>query len=272
MISTTTAFHSIQHLLQQSAGDSDVFVESLRHESIPHLSYSQISTVEFCEYRYYLQYILMKDPDPLPDYFTKGKLFHRLVASFYQNGKHPLEAAFLMAQREISTVFKGENQRHLENAFMVHLENYWCNCEVIAVEQPFVMLIDSGLPPCVGVIDLVMRKNGTVILVDHKTGGDFYEDDELQMAMYQEYVHQEFGHKECVFYYDHYRWVNNLNRIRKPAFQRTQVSRSGRSWQYYLSRVREGYNKIDRIKTSHRAVKQGQCFRCPYRRMCYGTY
>jgi hypothetical protein len=256
-------FQYIQGLIDQLDGDSDAFVETLRREQISHLSFSQITTVEFCQYRYYLQYILMKDPDPVPDYFTKGKLFHQVVASHYRQKTDHHDSSRRNAYQLIEGVYQGENQRHLENAFLVHLENCWVNCEIIAVEKPFVMYIGSDLPPCVGVIDLIVKNNGTYILVDHKTGRDFYPQDELQMAIYVQYIKQWFGPVGCEFYYDHYRWVKNLDRIRKPAFQRDGVTLSPDHWQYALTRIREGYGLIERIK------RNGECFRCPYHRICY---
>ena len=66
---------------QASPGEFGAF---LRKKRIPHLSFSSISTLEFCEYRYYLEYVLRRKLKETPLYFTKGKLFHRVAADFYQ--------------------------------------------------------------------------------------------------------------------------------------------------------------------------------------------
>jgi hypothetical protein len=125
------------------------------------------------------------------------------------------------------------------------------------------MIIEPDLPPFVGVIDLILHVDDRVILVDHKTGRDFYAEDELQMAIYVEYIRQWLGNVRCEFYYDHYRWVNNLERIRKPAFQRTSVSHHSIDWQIMHGRILAGNELIERIKSSKRAAQNGECFRCP---------
>lgn len=260
---------NIYSVIEQTSGNSDQFAETLRHRHISHLSFSQITTVEFCEYRYYLQYVKLVDPSPTPDYFTKGKLLHWAVASYYESiareVEYPLERILETFDRE----YQGESQRHLHNAVAVHLDNRWQDCSVIAVEKPFVMTLDPDLPPCVGVIDLILRKDSCVILVDHKTGRDFYPEDELQMAIYVQFVRDQYGDVPCDFYYDHYRWVNNLARIRKPAFQRTRVTHSELNWTTAMERIRAGAELIQRIKTGKQASRNGECFRCPYHKACY---
>jgi hypothetical protein len=116
--------------------------------------------------------------------------------------------------------------------------------------------------------DLVLRKGENFVIVDHKTGRDFSPQDELQMAIYVEYIRREYGGKECPFYYDHYRWVNNLQRIRKPAFQRTRVVLPKRYWEAAEARIHAAQRTIERIRRQGWGVRNGQCFRCPYRGVC----
>jgi predicted RecB family nuclease len=262
-------FNAIFSVIEQTQGNSDRFAETLRHQQIPHLSFSQITAVEFCEYRYYLQYVKLIDPTPVPDYFTKGKLLHWALASYYDSVAHNQEYQLDRIFETFNQKYQGENQRHLHNAVAVHLDNRWQDCQVIGVEKPFVMTIDPSLPPCVGVIDLILRKDDLIILVDHKTGRDFYPEDELQMAIYFQYVHDQFGDIPCDFYYDHYRWVNNLGKIRKPAFQRTRVIQSDLNWSNALERILAGSELIHRIRTKKQASRNGECFRCPYHKTCY---
>lgn len=75
---------NIYSVIEQTSGNWDRFAETLRHQQIAHLSFSQITTVEFCQYRYYLQYVDLVEPTPTPDYFTKGKLLHWAIASYYE--------------------------------------------------------------------------------------------------------------------------------------------------------------------------------------------
>lgn len=265
------ALQAILDVIERCNGDADGFAETLRREKIPHISYSQISTVESCRHRYHLQYILGQELQPVPDYFTKGKLFHQLLASHYrENNCSSSQESLALALSEIAGEYEGRNQRHLENAYRVHLQHSWKDCEVIAVEKPFAMLIDPHLPPCVGVIDLAARQDDTTIIVDHKTGRDFYPQDELQSAIYMEYMRREFGGDvRSAFYYDHYRWVENLHLIRKPALQRTRIDLPPGAWLAALERIRQGYQKIVDIWRDGRGLRYGECFRCPYRLACW---
>lgn len=261
---------SIHAVIERTGKESDRFAEILRHERIPHLSFSQITAVEFCQYRYFLQYVKLVDPTPIPDYFTKGKLLHWAIASYYDCQSRGEEYPLHQILDAFNRAYQGENQRHLHNAVSVHLENTWQDCQVIGVEKPFVMQVDPDLPPCVGVIDLILKKDDRIILVDHKTGRDFYPEDALQMAIYLQFVREQYGDAPCDFYYDHYRWVNNLDRIRKPAFQRTRASSSNLNWTEALERIRQGSKLIRRIQAGRQAERGGECFRCPYQKVCYG--
>ena len=260
---------AILSVIDQTQGNSDQFAETLRHKHIPHLSFSQVSTVEFCHYRYFLQYEKLVDPTPVPDYFTKGKLLHQVIATSYLNvaNERPIDPDQYF--QLIRQHYQGVSETHLRNAISVHLDNLWQDCEVVAVEEPFVMQIDERLPPMVGVIDLILKQDGKIILIDHKTGHDFYPQDELQMAIYVEYARQHFGGNNFTFYYEHYRWVKNLKRIRKPAFQRTEVILPANYWRMAVRRIQSGFRVIEAIKTTQQAKKEGECFRCPYRNICW---
>jgi len=259
------AFTAIQELIAECVGYSDRFAERLRAERIPHLSYSQVTTVEACPYRYYLQYVHGIEPEPVPEYFTKGKLLHQLIARDYSNGNGGREPAY---EDEVALKFSGENLAHLLNALELHHQNAWHGAQVLGVEHPFVMRVDHALPPLVGVIDLVLKENGSYLLVDHKTGRNFYPDDELQVAIYARYIQQAYGGQNTRLFYDHYRWVKNLGRIRKPAFQRVEVRADPAHWPQDLARIRAAYGKIREIQESGVAQRHGECFRCPYRGMC----
>jgi hypothetical protein len=260
---------AILSVIEETRGDSDHFAETLRHMHIPHLSFSQVSTVEFCHYRYFLQYEQLVDPVPVPDYFTKGKLLHQLIATTYANLARDQRVDPEPYYGLIRRHYQGDAETHLQNAVAVHLGNLWQDCQVVAVEEPFVMLIDERLPPVVGVIDLILKQNGNYILIDHKTGRDFYPQDELQMAIYVEYARQRYGGSNFRFFYEHYRWVKNLQRIRKPAFQRTEVILPSYFWQLALARIQSGFRAIEGIKTTQEAKKEGECFRCPYQKICW---
>jgi hypothetical protein len=248
--------------------DADSFITALRQKRIPHLSFSQVAAVEFCPYRYYLQYVRLLEPHPTPDYFIKGKTLHQVIARTYQYLKDNESIESQHLQGLIDSHFHGESVHHLHNALRTVLENLWEGYEVVGIEQPFVMLINPDLPPCVGVIDLILRKGEQFIVVDHKTGRDFYEQDVLQMTLYGEYIYKNYPTVECSFYYDQYRWVNNLHRIRKPAFTRTPLILESINRQHTMNRMWSGHQKIEELKRNGNAERTGSCYICPYRKMC----
>jgi hypothetical protein len=260
----------VQSVIEQTQQDPDQFAGILRANRIPHLSYSQVTAVESCQYRFYLEYVALVSLDPVPLYFTKGKLLHQIIASAYRQTAlgQPVELDEYNAL--IDRQLPEAHRRHLRNAVQVHFDQRLPDVRVVSIEKPFAMSIAPDLPPCVGVIDLVLERPGACILIDHKTGHDFYPEDELQMAIYVEYMQRQYGEVACEFYYDHYRWVNNLSRIRKPPFLRKQIALPPTYWQSTLGlpRIRSAYQLMQQIKNGKKPDRYGECFRCPYRSHC----
>ncbi|MBN1264816.1 MAG: PD-(D/E)XK nuclease family protein [Anaerolineales bacterium] len=259
---------TIQALISRIEENAENFAEALRREHIPHLSFTQITTVESCEYRYYLQYILGLDPDPIPEYFTKGKLLHEAIAGIYQKLQHDNQPDHNDQLGFLRSSCKEEYLHHLENSLEVVHQNLWQDVRICAIEHPFVTVLDEELPPFVGVIDLVLERGDKLYLIDHKTGRRFYQPDSMQMALYQIYARRSFGKDRIHAFYDQYRWVENLSRIRKPAFQRTEVRVTQDEVHTGIERVREGYARIERIRSRQGAGKTGPCYACPFRFNC----
>lgn len=259
----------IQTLLRCAQGNADEFIRLLKASQLQSLSFSKVSTVEACQYRFYLQYILHLEPEPVPEYFIKGKLLHTIIASTYQRLSRRLPVEPLTHLRILNNLQDIEQRTHLVNAIQVHLQNLWQADEVLGIELPFAMLLADDLPPVIGVIDLLLRVEGHYVAIDHKSGHDFYPPDVLQMAIYRQWLYQEYHAEDCLFYYEHYRWVNNLARIRKPAFLRSPVDLPQDGWQSSLLRIRRAYNLMQRIRDGRSALRNGDCFRCPYRHVCH---
>ena len=268
LLTPTQSLNEIQTLLQAARGDSECFLLSMKDAGLPSLSFSKVSAVESCQYRFYLQYSLHLEPDPIPDYFIKGKLLHTVIAHTYQKYSNHVAIDLDEHFELISQTYSGENQTHLMNAARIHLENLWNEVEVVGIETPFAMLICTDLPPVIGVIDLILRKGERYLVIDHKSGRDFYPPDELQMAIYRQYIHHQFEVEKCEFFYEHYRWVKNLHRIRKPAFLRSAVNLPLNGWHASLDRIRRAYGLMQRIRERNDAQKNGDCYRCPYRKNC----
>lgn len=245
------------------------FGQTLRRKKIPHLSFSQVAAIEFCHQRYYLDYIEAVQLDPIPNYFIKGKLLHQFIASSYTKIAHKRKIDRRSYSKTITRYYDDHHGVHLENAVQVHLENLWQGYKIVGVEKPFVIAIDDELPPFVGVIDLLLKKGNEVIIIDHKSGNDFYAPDNMQMAIYQHYGMQRYPKSDIKVYYDQYRWVNNLNRMRKPPMLRSEVRLPSNSWFKAMLRIRDGYRTMQKIREGNQSIKFGECFQCPFKPICW---
>ncbi len=266
----------IQQLIDEMAaagGDSEPFADQLRQRGLPHISFSQVKSIEFCEAEYTWKYILYRQPHPMPAYFAKGKLLHQAIAASYAAlaGQPAQDPASLIA----GATLEEQHRRHLNNALATHRQNLWQGMRVLAIEHPFVFSLAGDLPPVVGVIDLVLQDEDGLILVDHKTGRAFAEQDELQLAIYRHYASQAWQQPRVRFFYDHYRWVENLKTIRKPALYRQEVALPPAGLASTLDRLPQAAQRIEALK--QRAAnpgfaprREGQCFMCAYRSLCYG--
>lgn len=80
------AYHGVRgisRLIRQFAGNAEQFVQFLLQETISHISYSSIVSVEFCRFCTYLVFVLQITHDPVPLYFVKGKALHQAAAIAY---------------------------------------------------------------------------------------------------------------------------------------------------------------------------------------------
>ncbi len=242
------------------------FSQMLDQEKIAYLSFSKIACVEFCEYRYFLEYVKLEAPIPTPDYFIKGQAFHETVAVLYRDLalNRPVDT-----ERLVKLLGKTLPERiEVENAIRLAAANVYQGFEVVAVERPFVLSLGRGLPPCVGVVDLILRRGKTFLVVDHKTGKRFNDADDLQLTLYREHVRRRYKAGRCLTFVDQYRWVPNLERIRKPAFHRSQVRLGRSAWPKASKRAVRAHNNIREIEEGQDAWVTGECYQCPHRPTC----
>ena len=259
-------FRAISAALSRWEGSIGDFVKQLDEDGIRYLSYSRLRTVESCEYRYLLEYVEgVKVEEPL--YFTKAKVFHDAAATAYQQlGRDNLAHGLIEGLAE--SHLAEQDTTHLANAIQVLVENAHQGYEVVATEQPFVLSLGEGIPPLIGIIDLLLRKADAFMVVDHKTGRNFHDQDELQLVLYREFIRREHKPKRCLAAFDEYRWVNDLGRIRKPAFRRTAVKFGRWSWHSALRRTEEAYRTIRSIEGTGEASSQDECWMCPLKDVC----
>ena len=262
-----SGFREISTRLESWNGSIGGFVRDLDRRGKQYLSFSKLNSLEFCPYRYFLEYVKGWKLRPEPDYFIKGRAFHEVVARMYRKLSKKNEIDEDELQRFLERKWSGDSI-HLGNAVKLAVENAHKGWEVVGVEQQFVLSLGSKLPPCIGVIDLLLRRGRSFLVVDHKSGKNFNEPDETQLLIYREYVRRRYKPKECLTIYDEYRWVSNLLRVRKPAFRRTEVSHKKNAWAKALKRLTDSHRDMQGIRKVKNAPATGPCYMCPFKERC----
>lgn len=258
------AFNKVRKLIKEHEKLPDKIGGILVSSRISHLSYSMISSYESCPQKYYLEYVKQVKLRPEPLYFTKGKALHSAAQKLYSRGTaistpSPLRKKDLRGIREYGDI------KHIENAFDLMIKNRWADeWEVVDVERPFVMQLHVELPPFFGIIDLVLRNGKQHIVVDHKTGKAFYELDPMQLVFYREFVRQEYSANKIDAYYDQYRWVNNLDRVRKPAFMRSKIPIKANAIEKAITRAKKAYAGMCKITSPVNSTFSDVCYQCQF--------
>jgi len=257
-------FRAVSKALSGWQGRFEDFITQLDEDGVPYLSFSKIAAVESCQQSFFLQYIEQVEVEE-PGYFKKGRVFHEAASMVHrQMGQDGLDLK--LVRKLIKRHFYEEDAGHLLNAVQMLIDNAHQGYEVVATELPFVLSLGKGLPPLIGVIDLLLRKSSEYLLVDHKTGKDLYQQDAFQLSLYREHVRRAFTPRRIKACYDEYRWVNNLDRIRKPAFRRTHVT--FKRWPSIMKRVKRAATVMKDIQKTGKASGNGECFKCHLKNVC----
>lgn len=244
------------------------FAKKLDNEGIEYLSFSKIYSLEACPQRYYLEYIAREELSPEPKYFVKGRVLHEAAAELHQSVHSKNHFPLDLILKTIARKLDAEDANHVCNAVtLMHrqMDDEW---DVVAVEEPFVLDLGPDLPPCLGIIDLILRRDNEYRIVDHKGVRRFIKPDRLQLLLYREYVRRVYKTEQCNAHFDQYRWVNNLDRIRKPATSRIGLQVRDGSWAAALRRIRTRHNLMKKIEKTHEAADTGECITCPFKNQC----
>lgn len=144
-------------------------------------------------------------PKFCPSGLLFGSAIHEALSVYYQirlEGKEPGASLLVKvfdrhwAEETLPVRFKsGESRDSLRRKAHRMLEFYVNNAgnvdEVIAVEEPFTMVLCEEVPPIIGRIDLIERaKEGKLILTDFKTASSRREPNRRQLVLYREALRQ----------------------------------------------------------------------------------
>jgi CRISPR/Cas system-associated exonuclease Cas4 (RecB family) len=234
------------------------FIRSLDSEGIPYLSHSRVADYVRCPACYYQRYVLGEKTESQA--MLLGTLFHNAAASFYK-AKSPSEADKLFSRLRVA---KLEEDRHgpLRNAIALLCQNRHSDCEVVSIEEPFFLDLAPGLPPIIGIADLIIRKGKLLVVVDHKTGKSFNDHDPSQLVLYAEHVGRLHNARVPVGFFDEYRLVPNLDRIRKPAFRRSEVRLSKKMLPALVRRFKSAWKEIQLMKKGDPPSAAYDCWFC----------
>jgi RecB family exonuclease len=234
------------------------FIRSLDSEEVPYLSHSRVADYVRCPACYYSRYILGEKTESQA--MLLGTLFHNAAASFYKAKRAP-EADKLFSRLGVS---KLDEDRHgpLQNAITLLCQNRHSDCEVVSIEEPFFLDLAPGLPPIIGIADLVIRKGKSLVVVDHKTGKSFNDHDPAQLVLYAEHVGRLHNTRVSAGFFDEYRLVPNLDRIRKPAFRRTEVRLNKEMLPPLIRRYKSAWKEIQLLQMGEPPSAAYDCWFC----------
>jgi len=266
---------TVNHTAEQIAtawsawsGKMSTFARMLDAEGIGYLSFSKVSSVTFCSQRYLLEYVERRKLSPEPTYFVKGRLLHEAAAKLHRAHRRGRRMSLDQAMKTVRRRLGAADAEHIRNALVLMDQQRDDGREIVAVEEPFVLDLGDELPPLLGIVDLVLRRGDEFMVIDHKGVRRFGDSDRLQLVLYRQYVLRQYNADECMACFDQYRWVNDLDRIRKPASQRTEVKTREGGWNSALRRIGRTHRSMQKIERTGAASADGDCIVCPYRSQC----
>ena len=234
------------------------FMARLDREKTAYLSHSKLSLFERCPRCYYRQYILDEKPD-FPAMLL-GTLFHKAAHVFYRSHS-PISPTKLFARLNARPL-DIERRGKLRNALVLLCQNRWSDCDVVSVEEPFFIDLDSGLPPVIGIPDLVLSDGKSLKVIDHKTSTKFGKPDAGQLVLYAEHLRRCHKNRQIAGFFDEYRLVSDLSTIRKPAFRRTQVPVDRKLLLALIKRYRAAWKRITALDPDDEPFPADDCWLC----------
>ncbi len=210
----------------------------------PHLSASSVGDYIDCGLLYKFSRIDKIKPEFKSDAMELGSAIHLTLAEFYKEKM----VGRKMLLKEIHENFEGfwrelaEDNDEIQyaegkdiNSLLLEgkeILTVWFNklpengFKVIAVEEPFILVLPEISIPIIGYIDLIEEdESGTIIITDHKASGRAYSNDEtdknLQLTIYQIAAKRNgYQNREILLKLD------CLIKTKTPKFEQFYTSRS----------------------------------------------
>ena len=185
-------------------------------------SYSSIKLYESCPYAFYQKYI--EDKEESPNAMAQhGKFVHEILESYFKKEKAAFELIFdfeadypkrVTAQFPFFNMFKSFYSNTYD--YLLNFEGIPDKYEVISVEEKIEGLVSKGLDfPTkgywtIGFIDLILKDENGIIIVDHKSHGKWASKKERkeyfrQLYIYSYLLHQQMGMKPYKLVFNKFR-------------------------------------------------------------------
>ena len=243
------------------SGGFGAFMSSIERDGIAYLSHTKVSTVQRCRQCYYEQFVLKKKA--VGPAIETGTLVHEAAQIAYQHIQAGRPVDFdALAQKTAARHSVPSCRAHVGNAITTLSQHLLPGHEIVGIEEPFFLDLSADLPPVIGVVDLILRDGPRYLVVDHKTGKRFNDEDEGQLVLYAEYVRQRHGAKRCEGVFDQYRMVPNLARVRTPVHMRTSVKISAKRTAALVPQYRSAWKTMQSIRSASDAPRGDNCWFC----------
>lgn len=251
-----------------------------------HVSVSQVKTWLRCPRQYEFTYVRGAEPEVVPNALAFGGAFHAALAAHYVKVRdgggaatldeciHAFDDAWRVRADEGVPIEPTEADHRDTAARMLAAflaAGVGGEQDVIDVERPVRATLhdpDSGEvleEVLTGVVDLVVREHGRVLVIEHKTSSRRYTDEQLrfdvQPTAYQLALRQE-GVRDVGLRFQ------VVTKASKPVVQIEDVRRDDNDEEDFL-RLAVGVLRAIDVGVSF-PVRGWQCRSCPFRRRCQG--
>ncbi len=233
----------------------------LDRSGVPYLSHSKVASLERCPRCYYREYVLGARQES--EALHRGILFHHAAKTFYAARKDGERINPVISAKQIrAKSLPAETLPMLRNALKLLQKNQWEWHAILAVEECFFMDLVPGLPPIIGIPDLVLSRDGSLLVVDHKTSKKFNDVDSSQLVLYAEFFRRQHSTTAIIGVFDEYRLVPDLAKINKPAFRRTPVSVDRCFLPKLIARYRKAWKQMLSIQKHGEPAGSSDCWTC----------
>lgn len=213
-------------------------------------SFSSINAYKQCPAMFYKQYIecLKRTNNAFAEW---GSFFHDLFEKYYKK-----ELEFF----ELSLIYENEYSNNVRlkfppNAYVNLNENYYKkgkeyldnfegdfeDCEILGIEQEIHLNIDGY--NFIGYIDLVLKDDKGIFIVDHKSKSKFKSKKEKkeylrQLYLYSIYIHEKYGVYP-------YRLIFNMFKVNEKIDVNFDYKEYEDAKKWFIETIKDIYNDIE---------------------------